>query len=472
MFSKGKLCLASLLSILLLFATFIVPNSASAQDNGDSLSVDAKSAILVDAKTGKVLFAKNPDKPLPPASMTKMMTEYLILQAIEKGKINWNSAVPISQKVQDLSRDPNFSGFSLRRDYTYHVDGMFDALLIPSSNAAAVAFAELLAGNESNFVDKMNQTAKKLGMKNTRYINASGLDNSDLGKYKAQGGDNATDNTTARDLAILAYHLLNDFPKKISDKALEAASTAEKTFQAGPGNEIDHMVSTNWMLPNFSKYTQNMHKYEYDGVDGFKTGFTGNAGYCFTGTVQRGDQRLISVVMGATDDSGNLLTTPGPNGVNEGKRFLVTKQLFDYGFQQFASKEVVKAGYQFKNHKTLPVVKGKSDNVGIEVKDSVKFPVKAGDEKNYKPVLHLDKSLLNKDGELTAPIKKGQKVGYITVENKGNDKLGYLYAPKQIPVVTTDAVQKANWFVLMFRGIGHFFGSIFSGIGHLITGLF
>jgi serine-type D-Ala-D-Ala carboxypeptidase (penicillin-binding protein 5/6) len=469
---KFKRPVALVTAALLLMATLWSPLSAKAQSN-DILNVKARSAILVDAKTGKILYAKNIDQMYPPASMTKMMTEYLILKAIDKGKITWDTTVPISEKVKELSRNTGFSGFPLRRDYDYHVDGLFDALLIPSNNAAAVAFSELLAGSESKFVNQMNQTAQALGMKNTKYINASGLDNVDLGKFIAQGGPNATDKTTARDLAILAYHLLNDFPKKISDRAIEVASTAEKDFQAGPG-EVDHMVSTNWMLSGFG---QNMDRYKYPGVDGFKTGFTDLAGYCFTGTVKQGDRRLISVVMGATDDKGNLLTNASPllknNTSPEGQRFLVTKQLYDYGFQQFESKEIVKAGYQFKNQKNIPVVKGKSKQVGIEVKDAVQFPVKPGEEKNYKPVLHLDKSLLDKNGKLKAPIKKGQKVGYITIKYTGNGQdLGYLYSPVKVPVVTTASVDKANWFVLMFRAIGDFIGGIFSGAIDIVKGLF
>ena len=212
------------------------------------------------------------------------------------------------------------------------------------------------------------------------------------------------------------------------------------------------------MLSDFSNYTPNMKKYEYAGVDGFKTGYTSLAGYCFAGTVKRGDQRLISVVMGTS---------------SEGQRFLVTKGLYDYGFQQFENKEIVKANYQFKDKKTLPVVKGKSEKVGIEVKDAIRLPIEPGQDKNYKPVLHLDKSLLNKDGKLQAPIKKGQKVGYITIDYTGHNKdLGYLYSPVKVPVVTSNNVEKANWFVLMFQGIGNFIGGIFSGAIDMIKGLF
>ncbi|GGE48092.1 D-alanyl-D-alanine carboxypeptidase DacA [Pullulanibacillus camelliae] len=436
---------------LLIIATLFHPRSAAAATNGPS--IQAKAAILVDANTGKILYAKNIDEKLPPASMTKLMTEYLIMKALADGKIKWTTTVPVDQKVFELSRNSTFSGFSLRKDYKYSVESMFDALLIPSSNAAAVAFAELLGnGNESNFVDQMNQTAKKLGMKDTVYINASGLDNVDLGKYKAQGDDNATDLLTPRDLAMLAYHIMNDFPKDLTQKVLKVASTTEKDFQAGPG-EVDHMVNTNWMLTGFG---DNMRDYKYEGVDGLKTGFTSLAGYCFTGSVQRGDKRFISVVMGTK---------------SEGDRFLQTKKLYDYGFQQVADKQIVKSGQTFKGHTTLPVTKGKEDHVKIAVKDGITLPVAEGNEKNYKAVLHLNKSLLNKDGKLEAPVKKGEKVGYVTIESKGQD-YGYINNPPKVDVVTQGQVDKSNGFVLMMRAIGHFISGIFSGAIDMVKGWF
>jgi serine-type D-Ala-D-Ala carboxypeptidase (penicillin-binding protein 5/6) len=431
-----------LLVVALFGGTVVFPGHASAQ-TGPTLQ--AKSAILVDAKTGKILYEKNADQMLPPASMTKMMTEYLVLKALDSGKIKWTTVVPVSDRVKNLSRDQSFSGFPLRTDYKYTVSSLFDALIIPSSNAAAMAFADLLGGNEATFVNQMNQTAKALGMNNTKYINSSGLDNVDLGsKYIAQGGPNDTDLTTAKDLSILSYHLLNDFSASVSNQAIQVSSTARKDFQAGPG-EVDHMVSTNWMLSDFSQYGPNMKTFEYQGVDGLKTGYTSLAGYCFTGSVIRGDRRFLSVVMGTK---------------SEGDRFLQTKALYDYGFQQTSNQTVVKAGDTFKNQKTLPVSKGKQNQVGIAVNNTLALPIDNGQKNNYKVVLHLNKSLLNANGELQAPIKKGQKVGYATVENTSPDKYGYISQPPKVDVVTTASVDKANWFVLLFQSIGQFIGGL------------
>jgi D-alanyl-D-alanine carboxypeptidase (penicillin-binding protein 5/6) len=121
----------------------------------------------------------------------------------------------------------------------------------------------------------------------------------------------------------------------------------------------------------------------------------------------------------------------------------------------------------------LPVAKGKARNVGIAAKSGITIPVEIGESKQYKPVLHLDKSVLTKDGKLKAPVKKGQKVGYITLEYKGKDKKpDFLYGDVKVPVVTTGSVDKANWFVLLFRAIGGFIGGLFSGAVDMVKGLF
>lgn len=438
------------LAMVLITVTLWTPNGAQAKSDHDFLNIKAKSAILVDAKTGKILYAMNVDKMYPPASMTKMMTEYLVQKAIHDGKIKWTTVVPISQKASDISHNTSFSGVPLRRDFKYTVQSLYEALAIYSSNAAAVALAELLgSGNEANFVKQMNDTAKKLGMTETKYINSSGLDNVDLGKYVATGGPNDTNLISARDLAKIAFHIVNEYPE-----ALKVSSIPKKTFTAGPGEKVD-MTNYNWMLPGFGV---NMREFKYPGVDGLKTGFTDAAGECFTGTVKQGNRRFISVVMGTKNDKA---------------RFLETKKLYDYGFNQTSDKKIVSAGQTFKGHKTLPVSKGKAGKVKISVAKAIAIPVRNDEAKAYRPVLHLDQSLLTKDGKLKAPVKKGQKVGYVTVKYTGkNQDDGYLNAQVNVPVVTEDKVDKANWFVLMFRSIGDFIGNIFSSAVDMVKGWF
>nr|WP_230458986.1 serine hydrolase [Terrilactibacillus tamarindi] len=426
------------------------PNKAKANTNDSHLNVNAKSAILIDANTGQILYEKNADKVLPPASMTKMMTEYLVMKALHSGKLTWNTKVSISDYVYKVSQNREYSNVPLRKDYQYTVKELYEAMAIYSANGATIALAEKIGGSEKNFVNLMNKTARQIGMEHAKYINSSGLENVDLGDDAPVGGPNDSNLLSPKDLAKLAYRIVTDYPE-----ALKISSTPIKDFKAGVDQPIN-MVNWNYMLPGFG---QNMNQYKYQGVDGLKTGHTDLAGYCFTGTVNQNGHRLINVVFGTKSD---------------GARFIETKKLFDYGYQQFSMKTLVKKGTELKNAKTLPVLKGKQENVKIGLGKSLNLAVENGNEKDYKIQFHLDKSKLDKDGNLVAPVKKGEKVGYATVTHKDGSAYSYLFNQKstEIPVVTTQAVEKSNWFVLMMQGIGHFFASIFHGIGSLFGKIF
>jgi len=148
--------------------------------------------------------------------------------------------------------------------------------------------------------------------------------------------------------------------------------------------------------------------------------------------------------------------------------------MFNYAFSNFSSEKVVKKHAQVKNYKTLPVLKGKAKEVKIYTKDSLNLVVKNGEKQNYKTKVVIDKKLLNKDGELTAPIKKGDKVGYIRVEAKDGEDIQFLDAKDTVKVdlIAAEDVEKANWFVLAMRGIGGFFADIWNGISSTVKGWF
>ncbi|MFC7395133.1 D-alanyl-D-alanine carboxypeptidase family protein [Scopulibacillus cellulosilyticus] len=446
-----QIAISCLICLLAISAVGQLPKQVHAESvNSNALNVKAKSAILVDANTGQVLYSKNADVMLPPASMTKVMTEYLVMKAIHSGKISWNTKVNIDNKVYAISQNREFSNVPLRKDYQYTVKDLYYPMAIYSADAAAVALAETMGhGDEKNFVDMMNKEAKKLGMNHTKYINASGLDNVDLGKNRAYGGPNDSDLVTARDLAKLTYHLVKEYPE-----ILKIASIPQRNFTAGVNKPIK-MVNWDWMLPGLG---QNMAKFTYPGLDGLKTGHTDLAGYCFIGTAKRNGHRLISVVMGTNSETA---------------RFTETKKLLNYGFDQFNLKTLVKKGQTIKGHQTLPVSKGKDKEVKIAAGEPLKLAVKNGEDNNYKVSVHLDKSKLNSDGKLEAPVKKGQQVGYLTVSYKGQQGNDFLYKNgAKIPVVTAEADDKANWFVLSMRSVGHFISGIFSSAFGLVKGLF
>lgn len=419
----------------------------------DILNINADAAILVDAETGKILYQKNADKVLGIASMTKMMTEYLLLEAVEKGKVKWDQEYAVSEYVWKVSQDRALSNVPLRRDGKYNIRELYEAMAIYSANGATIAIAETIAGSETNFVKMMNEKAAELGLKDYKFVNSSGLNNRDLKGSPPAGGPEEENVMSARDTAILAKELINRFPE-----VLETASTPRKTFREGTDDEIK-MENWNWMLPELV--------YGYEGADGLKTGTTDFAGYCFTGTALRDGNRYISVVMNAK----------GANGQATYKsRFDETKKMFDFGFTNFTKEEIVSAKYQVKGQKTVPVTKGKEDKVKISSKDAIEMVMRNGEKENFKPVLVLDKKKLNENGELTAPIKKGEKVGYLTIESKEDGKLEFLSDKGkgniQVDVVAAESVEKANWFVLTMRSIGGFFGDLWGSVSSTVKGWF
>ncbi len=433
-----------LLVFLVIMTTFTI-KPLTAQ--GEGLDIDAESAILVDAETGKILYAKNPDMTLPPASMTKMMTEYLVLEAIETGKISWETTTQISDYPYNISANPNFSGIGLRQNVDYTVRSLYEAMAINSDNATTIALAELIAGSEGEFVKLMNQKAEEMGLPEYKFVNTTGLENSSLGENYPEGTDpDATNLLSARSSALLAYHLVNDHPESLEISKI-------------PQTEFDGQTIVNWnrMLPHEG---DNFKQYYYEGIDGLKTGHTDLAGYSFTGTAERNGHRLITVVM-KTD--------------SEDQRFKETARLFDYGYTQFETEEIFPANYQLEEQTTLPVVKGKQKTVKIATNDAFHIPVKDDQAGNFSLKYHFDAELLNKDGELTAPIEKGQKIGTVELVYEGEKDYGYIIDEtdkKVVDLVTIETVEKSNWFMITLGAIGDFFVNLFTSIVDTVKGWF
>ncbi|WP_370514192.1 serine hydrolase [Anoxybacillus sp. PDR2] len=429
----------------------VFPLNKKVEAAQDPINIEADAAILVDAGSGRILYQKNIDTVLGIASMTKMMTEYLLLEAVKQKRVKWDQEYTPSDYVYRLSQDRDLSNVPLRKDGKYTVRELYEAMAIYSANAAAVAIAEIVGGSEENFVRMMNEKAKKLGLQGYKFVNATGLSNQDLQGFHPQGTEASEENVmSARAVATLAYHLLKEYPE-----VLETSSITKKTFREGTDDQIK-MDNWNWMLPGLV--------YGYEGVDGLKTGYTDFAGYCFTGTAEKNGVRFITVVMNAKSN--------GKSTINA--RFEQTRKLLDYAFSNYSLKELYPAGYQQKGDATLPVTKGKEKSVAVVTKKTLSLVIKNGEDKNYKPVYVFDKKKLNKDGELTAPIKKGEKVGYMTVRYTGANDDDYLTpngkSAVQVDVVAKQSVEKANGFVLMMRGIGGLFSDIWTSVTKTVKG--
>ena len=423
------------LAALLFFTVIPMKTPVSAAET-DNLGVKAKAAILVDANTGKILYEKNTGVALPVASMTKIMTEFLVMDAISAGSITWEQETKVSDYVHQVSQNTGLSNVPLEKGGTYNVKELYEAMAIYSANGATIALAELIGGSETNFIQMMNDKAAEIGMTDYKFVNASGLNNSDLyGKYPEGTKVDDENIMSAKDTALLAYTMIKKYPE-----VLKISSIEKKVFQEGKQYPVN-MENWNWMLPGLV--------YGYEGMDGLKTGTTDAAGACFTGTATRNGKRLISVVM---------------NTESYKARFDETRKLLDFGFNNFTTQEILAANAEIEKQKNLSVSKGKADTVALQTTDALSTVVQNGQTAEYKQTVELDAKLLDEAGKLTAPVKKGQVVGTVTLTPTGDD-YGYIDGKiLEVDLVTTNAVEKASWFALTMQAIGSFFGNLWDKV--------
>lgn len=319
-----------------------------------NLAPNAKSAIMIEASTGKVIYEKNADEQLSMASMTKMMTLLLIMENIENGNLKWDEKITTSEHAASMGGSQIF----LEVGEQMTVEDLVKGICIASGNDAAVAMAERIGGTEDNFVKMMNDKAKDLGLKNTNFVNACGLDTKN--HY-----------SSARDMALIAKELVKH------DKILEYSGTYEDYLRKNTDNSF-WLVNTNKLV----RY--------YQGVDGLKTGYTSDAGYCITTTAKRNDLRLITVVMGEeTSAIRNSETTA----------------MLDYGFNTYQIDKILSKDTVISKEK---VNLGEENTVIVLPKEDINIlNTKIGTKRNVTYKVELDK--------VKAPIKKGDKLGVINI---------------------------------------------------------
>ena len=400
-----------------------------------AVQVQANAAFLMDAETGQVMYQYDADTPRPPASMAKMMTEYLVHKAVEAGTISWDQVVSVGDNA--AKQDRRGSIIYLAKGEKYTVKDLYDAMAIFSANDATVQLAEVVAGgSEEQFAKLMNETAAELGMTNSNFINSTGLSRSMMPEgFKAESLEGET-MMSARDTAMLAYTILKEYPE-----ILDTAKIVKKKFRA---RDKDPMLNWNYMLEE-NLNNPNLKKFAYKGVDGLKTGHTDEAGNCFTGTALVNGTRLIAVVMGV------------PGSSKDGKRFLETAKLFDYGFNGFEKQTILEAKAVVPEHETLKVKKGKSKKVHVVTATDLTLLVPKGSKTTPELV-----EVKPAQDPLRAPVKTGDKVGTATYKYK--DPSTQEDKTVSIDLIASDDVGKASWWRMLFRAIGEFFASLFNGI--------
>ena len=438
---KGMFCkrFIALVTVLTIACSMLVPYSNASAETGAALNIEAGAAILVEANSGKILYQKNADELLSIASMTKMMSEYLVNEAVAKGKLKWDQKVKVSEYAYNISQDRSLSNVPLRNGDSYTVKELYEAMAIYSANGATIALAEAVAGKEVDFVKMMNDKSKEFGLKNYKFVNSTGLTNKDLKGHHPEGTTPDEENKmSARDVAILAQRLIQDFPK-----TLDIAKISKKVFREGTKDRIE-MPNWNWMLKGLIK--------EYEGVDGLKTGSTPEAGDCFTGTIERNGMRFISVVIKTKSHTA---------------RFDETKKLYDYGFANFEMKKMYEKGSSVKGKETVRVENAKDKDVAVQTKQAVSLPVPKGSKDVYKTEFKEG----NKEQE--APMKKGVTLGQMVVTSKDSNDPGFLSGKSlQVDLVTKSEVEEAGWFTRSMRGIGSFFSGMWNSAVDTVKGWF
>ncbi len=362
-----------------LFLAVLTPVQAA----GAELSVAGKSAVLMDVATGTVLYESNANEPLAPASVTKIMTMLLIMEAVDSGSISMTDQVTASETAAAKGG----SQIYLKAGETMSVSDMLKSIAVSSANDCACAMAEHIAGSEEAFVARMNQRAQELGMKNTHFVNCTGLDDSP---------EAASHKTTAYDIALMSRELLKNHPKIKEFTTIWMDTVRNGTFGLSNTNKLIRF---------------------YQGATGLKTGFTSSAGYCLSATAQRDGMELIAVVMGA-DTSQN--------------RNAACKQLLDYGFANFAliQPELTETG-------DVPVRLGTQDGVPVQLGDFSGLLIDKSQKSSVTTQVTLEEVA-------TAPVSQGQRLGTLKVLS-GDQLL------REVPLVAAQSVPRLTWGAMFVK---------------------
>ena len=357
----------------------LLPVSAGAA----ALEVDGKSALLMDVATGTVIYESNSHEPLAPASVTKVMTMLLIMEAIDSGRISWDDQVVASEAAAAKGG----SQIYLKVGETMSVSEMVKSIAVSSANDCACAMAEHIAGSESAFVDMMNSRAQELGMKDTKFVNCTGLDDDENAKEHK---------TSAYDIAVMSRQLLKNHPdiKKYTTIWMDTVRNGQ------------------FGLSNTNKLVR-----FYNGATGLKTGFTSGAGYCLSASAQRDGMELIAVVMGCETSA---------------QRFAACKSMLDYGFANYAVIDP-----QLDVPVTVPVKLGTAESVQAVPANREMLLIEKG-QKNMVSIR------TEAEEEVTAPVSQGQRLGTLTVQ-VGDQVLS------QVPLVAETAVPKVTWGQMFLR---------------------
>ncbi|MFC6206413.1 serine hydrolase [Levilactobacillus tongjiangensis] len=409
----------------------VTAQAATTSKTSTTVNLKAKAGIAVDAKTGQILYEKNGDQALPVASMTKLLSIYLVLQAIHNGKLKWDQKITVNKDIAKIAQNTKLSNVPLRAGHSYTVKSLYQASLIYSANGAIEALGGAVAGSPHAFVDQMKAQAKKLGMTDVAIYNACGLTNKQVGNLGYDNVSGSTENKwSAADQAKLTVALLNKYPE-----VLQTTKISKQWFEKGTA-DATKMENWNWMLKGLSAAYSKLH------VDGLKTGTSDAAGANFTGTANNNGNRIVTVVLHAAHKSE---TDPS--------RFKQTQKMMSYVYNNFKTVDV-KADSQVAGAKSVKTNDAKQPTAKTVVTRGVKLWIRNDQVASNVQAKAQLKGNLTKNNALEAPVSKNSTIGTANISLKG-DQLGFLGNTKttKVPLKVTQTVEKANIFVRLWRSI-------------------
>ena len=357
--------------------------------NAMGFETAARNAILMDYDTGEYLFEKNIAESVPPASMSKLMTVYILMSKIKDGSIKLDDTFSVSENAwRKGGAATGGSTMFLSIGDNVSVENLIKGIVIQSGNDACIVVAENVAGSEDDFVILMNKTAKKLGLKNSHFENATGLPHPDH-------------RMSMEDLAILARHIIKEFP------------------------ELYHYFSQKeFVYNNIKQGNRNPLLYTMKGADGLKTGHTEEAGFCLAASATKGERRLIEVMSGMSSNR---------------ERSEEAERLMSWGFREFNNFKILTKG------QTVAVAKvwyGKEDSVNLTVSDDVLKTVHMSQQDNVKATAEFDEPV-------KAPIKAGQEIGTIKIEIEGQ-------SPLNVPLIAANDVSETGMLGKFWANVKYF----------------
>lgn len=361
--------------------TTVVAGAFMLAGMGQALAIEttARNVILMDYDTGQILYGKDYQKMVPPASMSKLMTVYIVFSKLKDGSLSLDDTFSVSENAwRKGGAASGGSTMFLKIGEEVRVEDLIKGIIIQSGNDACIVAAENLAGSEEDFANLMNKTAKKIGLNNSSFANSTGL-------------PDPNHRMSVEDLAILARRLISEFPGYYY-------LFSQKTFTHN----------------NITQGNRNPLLYSMPGADGLKTGHTEEAGFSLTASVKRGDRRLIEVMTGTKSNK---------------ERSEEAGKIMSYGFREFDNYEILNAGQKIAE---IPVWFGTEKTVDLLVAENVKRSLKKNKAAKVKMTAIYDKPV-------KAPLKKGDKLGYIKVEVPGQPDY-------EVPLVADRNVEKLGMF--------------------------